>query len=284
MSIRIIEERLTSYKVRNEVEEMQALREITQEVILCSLGRTDFFKLAAFQGGTCLRIFYGLNRFSEDLDFTLLKSNKGFAWQTYLEQVKDDVNSFGYNMEITDRHTTESTVRSAFLKDEAIAKILQLQYAGKTSLPGKIRIKLEIDINPPSEGIHEVKYLDFPYISGATVQNLPTLFAGKLHALLCRDYVKGRDWYDFIWYTARKTSINFHYLEHALKQSGPWKDIQEPITHFWLHNELYKKITSIDWNEAKRDVRRFIPINEQFSIELWSKDIFIQQLEKLAIT
>jgi predicted nucleotidyltransferase component of viral defense system len=281
MSIRIIEEKLKSYSVTSEIEEMQALREITQEIILASLGRTGFFNQAAFQGGTCLRIVHGLSRFSEDLDFTLLEPNQNFAWQEYLESVATDVISFGYQMEITDRHETESTVKLAFLKDEAVGKILQLRYAGKSSVLGKIRIKLEIDTNPPSGGQNEMKYLDFPFLSPITVQNPATLFAGKIHALLCRSYVKGRDWYDFIWYTARNTPVNYQYLEEALNQSGPLKNEKIQIDQTWLKEALYQKIKSIDWQEAKKDVRRFIPITEQFSINLWNSEVFIQQLNKL---
>jgi len=281
MSIKIIEQKLKLYSISSEIEEMQALKEITQEVILASLGRTDFFYQASFQGGTCLRIFHELNRFSEDLDFTLLEQNPEFAWQEYLGQVKSDVASFGYDMEVTDRHETESPVRLAFLKDEAVGKILKLQYAGKTRMLEKIRIKLEIDTNPPSGGQNEVKYMDFPYLSRVTVQNLATLFAGKIHALLCRNYVKGRDWYDFIWYTAQKTPVNYHYLEKALNQSGPWKNKTVHIDRTWLHDALYQKITSIDWIEARKDVRRFIPVGEQGSIDFWNAEVFIQQLDKL---
>ena len=281
MNIKIIEQKLRSYSVSSEIEEMQALREITQEVILASLGKTGFFNQAAFQGGTCLRIFHGLNRFSEDLDFTLLDQNPEFAWQEYLEQVISDVASFGYDMEITDRHETESTVRLAFLKDEAVGKILQLQYAGKTKMLGKIRIKLKIDTNPPSGGQNEVKYMDFPYLSPVTIQDSATLFAGKIHALLCRSYVKGRDWYDFIWYTARKTLVNYSYLEKALDQSGPWKNTKVHVDPTWLHEALYQKITNIDWIEAQKDVRHFITVGEQGSIDLWNAEVFIQQLNKL---
>jgi predicted nucleotidyltransferase component of viral defense system len=277
----MIEQKLKTYSVSSEIEEVQALREITQEVILASLGRIGFFKQAAFQGGTCLRIFHGLNRFSEDLDFTLLEPNPDFAWKEYLGQVTNDVASFGYQMEITDRHETESTVRLAFLKDEALGKILTLRYAGKTSMLGKIRIKLEIDTNPPFGGQNEMKYMDFPFLSPVTVQNLATLFAGKIHALLCRNYVKGRDWYDFLWYTARKTPVNYNYLEEALNQSGPWKNTKVKVDPTWLHDALYQRITSIDWLEAVKDVRRFIPVGEQFSIHLWNADVFIQQLDKL---
>ncbi|NBK21444.1 MAG: nucleotidyl transferase AbiEii/AbiGii toxin family protein [Spirochaetia bacterium] len=281
MSIRVIEQKLRSYSVSSEIEEMQALREITQEIILASLGKTDFFTMAAFQGGTCLRIFHGLNRFSEDLDFTLLSPNPEFAWQGYLEQVTNDVAAFGHEMEVKDRNETKSPVKLAFHKDEAVVKILQLHYAGKTRMLGKIRIKLEIDTNPPPGGLNEMKYMDFPYLSPVTVQNLATLFASKIHALLCRNYVKGRDWYDFIWYTARKTPVNYQYLEEALRQSGPWKDTQDNVDRSWLHDALYKRIKNIDWAEAGMDVRRFIPVNEQHSIDFWNAVVFIQQLDKL---
>jgi len=281
MSIRMIEQRLKSYTVSSEIEEMQALREITQEIILASLGKTGFFSQASFKGETCLRIFHGLNRFSEDLDFTLLEPNPEFAWQEYLAVVETDVVSFGYQMEVTDRHETESTVRLAFLKDEAVGKILQLRYAGKTKILEKIRIKLEIDTNPPSGGQNELKYMDFPYLSPISVQNPATLFAGKIHALLCRKYVKGRDWYDFIWYTARKTPVNYLYLEEALRQSGPWKDTKVHVDKSWLRDALHQRITSIDWKEAGNDVRRFIPVGEQFSIDFWNAEVFLQQLDKL---
>lgn len=281
MSVKMIEKKLESYFAKSEGEELQALREITQEVILASLGRTGFFNQAAFQGGTCLRIMHGLNRFSEDLDFTLLEPNPDFAWQEYLERVVKDLITFGYQLEVTDRHDTDSSVRLAFLKDEALGKILNLHYAGKKSILGKIRITLEIDINPPAGGQNEMKYVDFPYLSPITVQNLPTLFAGKIHALLCRTYLKGRDWYDFIWYTARKTTVNYQYLEEALSQSGPLKGLSLHIDKIWLLEALHQKIESIDWVEARKDVRRFIPVSEQFSIDLWNSEVFLQQLSKL---
>ena len=281
MSIVMVEERLKSYQVSSEIEEIQALREITQEVILASLSRTDFFEYAAFQGDTCSRIFYGLNRFSEDMYFTLIRGNPTFAWKPYLEQVIRDVASYGYNMEITDRREIDSNVRLAFLKDDTVGKILQLQYAGKTSQLGKIKIKLEIDTNPPAGGANELKYVDFPYISPIVVQTQETLFAGKIHALLCRSYVKGRDWYDFIWYTARKTAVNYQYLEKALQQSGPWKNTDIHVDQNWLYSKLYERITSIDWKEAAMDVKRFIPVREQASLEYWNTQVFLQQLDKL---
>ncbi len=146
---------------------------------------------------------------------------------------------------------------------------------------GKIRITLEIDTIPPTGGQNEVKYMDFPYLSKATVHNPDTLFGGKIHALLCRNYVKGRDWYDFIWYTARRAPVNYRYLEKAIDQSGPWKNTKVHVDRAWLYEALYQKITSIDWVAAGKDVRRFIPVNEQFSLDLWNAEVFIQQLYKL---
>ena len=281
MSIRMIEQRMTTYSISSEIEEMQALREITQEVVLASLGRAGFFQEAIFQGGTCLRIFHGLNRFSEDLDFSLMDPNPNFAWQSYLKKVIADVASFGYDMEITDRHSTDSTVRLAFLKDDAVGKVLQLNYVGKTSMVKKIRIKLEIDINPPPGSRHEITYIGFPYLSPIAIQDPSSLFAGKIHALLCRNYTKGRDWYDFLWYTARKTPVNYNYLGQALHQSGPWKGMGIHIDQDWLRDSLSQKINQIDWQEAANDVRRFVPILEQPSLDYWNEKVFLQQVDRL---
>ena len=186
MSVHIIEQRLEGEGAQSAVEELHALREITQELVLALLGRTDFFSHASVQGGTCLRIFHGLDRFSEDLDFSLLKANPEFHWGRYLQQIERDLALYGY----------ETAGSPEPLKDDAIVKILDFRYAGRTGSLAKIRITLEIDTNPPDGAREERRVVDFPYLSRVTVQDLPTLFAGKLHALLCREYLKGRDWYD----------------------------------------------------------------------------------------
>ncbi len=200
MSIKLIQDRLDSYNCASSIEEEHAVREITQEVALAALGRTDFFKHAAFQGGTCLPILYGLNRFSEEMDFILKETNRDFALQPHLQAVSDELKAYGYDVEIADRSRTDIAVRKAFLKDDSLGKVLQLQYADKSGPLKKVRIKFEVDTNPPSYSGVEIKYVDFPFVSSVTVQDKPSLFAGKLHALLCREYVKGRDWYDFLWY------------------------------------------------------------------------------------
>lgn len=281
MSIKLIQERLNSYNCKSELEEEHAIREITQEVALAALSRTDFFKYGVFQGGTCLRIFYGLNRFSEDLDFILKEPNSNFKLQPHLQSLSEELQAYGYNVDITDRSKTDITVRKAFIKDDSIGKVLQLNHAGKKGPFRKIRIKLEVDTNPPPGSQTEIKYLDFPFVSSVTVQDKPSLFAGKVHALLCREYIKGRDWYDFLWYTSQGIKINYRFLGSALKQQGPWKGQEINVNMEWCMAAIEKAIKSLDWKTTTEDVRRFVRVAEQPSLDLWSKELFLTQLEKL---
>jgi len=281
MSVQIIQQRLSAYDCRTEVEEYQAIREISQEVVLAALGRSDFFKHALFQGGTCLRIFFGLNRFSEDMDFILLNPDADFELKDYLRHLSDELAAYGYDLEIIDRSKADVTVKKAFLKDESLGKVLELRHSGKTGPPAKIRIKLEVDTNPPSGSGRELQYLDFPFVSAVALQDQPSLFAGKIHALLCRKYDNGRDWYDFIWYTSRGTDINYAFLESAIDQTGPWQGKGVRVDRDWVFDKLERKITSLDWKKAADDVRRFVRVNEQPSIDLWGEDLFLHQLKKL---
>jgi predicted nucleotidyltransferase component of viral defense system len=281
MSVQMIQQRLLNYNCKTDVEEQQAIREITQEVVLAALGRGDFFKHALFQGGTCLRIFYGLNRFSEDMDFILRDVNSDFQLKDHITHLTDELAAYGYNIHITDRDRADATVKKAFLKDDSLGKVIDLRHASQTGPMAKIRIKLEVDTNPPSGSGHELKYLDFPFVSSVAVQDRPSLFAGKLHALLCREYIKGRDWYDFIWYTGNRTGINYDFLTSAINQSGPWQDQSITVDKVWLLNVLERNIVSMNWKQAAEDVRRFVPVAEQPSLDLWSKDLFLGQLEKL---
>jgi len=278
MSTKIIQDRLDSYQCGTALEEEQALREITQEVALAALGRTDFFKYAAFHGGTCLRIFYGTNRFSEDFDFLLKEPDQDFNLDTYLRRLSIELEAYGYKLETTDRSKADSAIRKAFIKDNSIGKVLRLNHLGADRSMHKIRIKLEIDTNPPEASNYEIKYLDFPFVSSVTVQDLPSLFAGKIHALLCREYTKGRDWYDFIWYAGRGVDINYRFLSSALKQQGPWRGQELKVDKEWTIQALHEKICSLDWREAKDDVRRFVRQNELASLELWTKELFLDRL------
>jgi len=281
MSVKLIQDRLDSYNCQSNLEEEHAIREITQEAMLAALGRTDFFKEALFQGGTCLRIFYGVNRFSEDMDFLLKEPNRDYALQPHLHAVSDELRAYGYDIEIVDRSKADLTVRKAFLKDDSLGKVLQLRYAALSGPRRKIRIKLEVDTNPPAGSGMEIKYVDFPFLSSVTLQDRPSLFAGKLHAILCRDYVKGRDWYDFLWYTGQGFGINYAFLSSALRQQGPWRNTDIQVDWPWCLTHLENKINSVDWAAASEDVRRFVKATEQPSLKLWNRELFLSQLRKI---
>jgi predicted nucleotidyltransferase component of viral defense system len=281
MSIRMIQERLRSYSCRSEQEEEHALREITQEVILAALSRNGFFGHALFQGGTCLRIFHGLNRFSEDLDFILDTPNHDFKLTPFLNGIGTELEAYGYRVEITDRSLADRAVKTAFIKDDSLGNVLQLSFAGRRGPLKKIRVKLEVDAHPPAGSRSELRYHDFPFVASVVVQDLPSLFAGKLHALLCRKYIKGRDWYDFLWYTSQRSEVNYAFLSSALGQTGPWRGEDLRVNAGWLWDELAKTINRIDWRDTADDVRPFVPESEQPSLELWSADLFLGQLVKI---
>lgn len=274
MTVTIIQERLKNYSPLSQQDELNALKEIYQEIALAGLARSDFFKLAVFQGGTALRIVHRLRRFSEDLDFILLKPTKSFRWQSYLKAIELEFNSFGVNLEVKERTEAKGPVKTAFLKEDSFARILELTYDRAPSDAQKITIKLEIDTEPPEGSDFENAFLTYPYPFSLLIQNLQSLFASKCHALLCRKYDKGRDWFDFVWYLTQGTSINYLLLKNALYQAGPYKGKNIPFSKKWLQEELRKKIASIDWKAAKRDVENFLHPNERKFVENWSVEFF----------
>lgn len=281
MSIKIIQERLDSYRCRSQQEEENALREITQEVALAALSRTDFFKMAAFQGGTCLRIFYSLDRFSEDLDFVLKDPDMHFQLEPYVKHLADELNAYGYRMEIIDRSRADQAVKKCFLKDDSLGKIVSLQHVRGGTEQKKIRIKLEVDANPPAGSNFENKFLDFPFACSVTAQDAPSLFAGKSHALFCREYGKGRDWYDFIWYVSRKIPVNYTLLSNALNQVGPWAGLNVRADKDWYCAEMKRKIVSVDWEEIKAELARFLKPEAVGTLQVWNQEFFLDRLTKL---
>lgn len=282
MSVKMIQDRLESYACRSSLDEEHALREITQEIALAALGRTDFFQKVGFQGGTCLRICHGLNRFSEDLDFALQRPQSSFVLSPYLDILAKELTAYGYALELEDRLKVDQAVRMAFVKDDSLGNLIRLDYRPSGGPLRKLRIKLEIDTNPPAGAGFEIKYLDFPFPSAICVFDPPSLFAGKLHALLCRQYLKGRDWYDFIWYTARRTQANYAMLSSALDQMGPWREKQVQADRAWCAEQLRARIESTDWKRAREDVHRFVKPDEQPSLNLWAREFFLAQVDKLA--
>lgn len=281
MTIHIIQEKLDQYKCTNQLEEENALKEITQEIALMSLSRHEFFKVAEFHGGTALRILYGLQRFSEDLDFALLMPDPSFALLPYLNAMTNEFLEYGYDISIQDRSKIGNPIQKAFLKDDSLGKILKLRYPMLKGKSKHLKIKFEIDINPPQWGSTELKYLDFPFPYEIVAKDLPSSFAGKIHALLCRGYLKGRDWYDFNWYVSKKSTVNFPFLMSALEQNGPFMNESNAVDKNWLITKLNEKIKSIDWKEAKQDVAKFIRPIEQESLSIWSPAFFHSRVEKL---
>jgi predicted nucleotidyltransferase component of viral defense system len=280
--IELIQQRLDSYKAANPVEEEQATKEILQEVALYSLWRADFFEAAAFQGGTSLRILHKLPRFSEALDFILKAPDASFSWGAYLPKLIEGLKEFGLQSEVLDKDRMERNVRQAVLKDNSISYQLNLRFYQGHATP-TLKIKLEIDVNPPAGSGFEYSYLDFPLDFEVCHQDLPSNFALKIHALLCRPYLKGRDWYDFNWYIKQRVKPNLPHLQSALFQFGPWKDRPLTVTTEWVVNALGEKIASIDWNAAAQDVERFLNTAEKLSLKLWSERFFQTKAEQLAI-
>ena len=281
MSVRAIQGRLNSYGCASAIEEEQALREITQEIVLAALGRTSFFDKAAFQGGTCLRIFHGVDRFSEDLDFALRVPDSTFELGGYLKAVVEDLGAFGYQIEIDDRGGMAEVVKKAFLKDDSIGRLLKLGFRPKSGPMRKIRIKFEVDSNPPSGTAYEVKLMDFPFPAAVSLFDLPSLFAGKMHALLCREYVKGRDWYDFLWYAARSTRPNFELLSSSLDQTGHWAGQGLHADDSWCAKAMHEKIGVLDFSRVREDVRIFLKPVEQSSLQFWDRAFFSSLVGKV---
>jgi predicted nucleotidyltransferase component of viral defense system len=281
--IELIQQRLETYKAANAVEEEQATKEILQEVALYSLWRADFFEVAAFQGGTSLRIPHKLARFSEDLDFILKIPSESFSWAAYLPKLIEGLKEFGLQSEVLEKDRMERNVRQAVLKDNSISNQLNLRfYQGHAT--ATLKIKLEIDVNPPAESGFEYTYLDFPLDFEVCHQDLPSNFALKIHALLCRPYLKGRDWYDFNWYIKQRLQPNLPHLQSALHQYGPWKDQTLNVTSEWVANALDAKIASIDWTAAAQDVERFLNAAEKQSLKLWSEKFFRSKSDLLRPT
>lgn len=279
--IDIIRDKLRRYEATNALEEENAVKEILQEIALYALWRADFFDVALFQGGTSLRILHSLPRFSEDLDFLLRRPDPNFDWSPYLKVLVEIFEQFGLQLDALPRPKMENAIRQALLKNDSIASQLDLSFAG-SGKPRTVRIKLEIDVNPPAGSGEGATYLDFPADHEVRHQDLPSNFALKIHALLCRGFLKGRDWYDFSWYVAKGSPPNLLLLRAALIQAGPWAgDESITVDTLWLKDALSATIAKIDWKAAAQDVRRFLRPAEFKSLELWSEHFFMARLEKL---
>ena len=284
MSIRIIQERLASFQVQSLQEEEYALKEITQELCLYALYQSGFFRRAAFQGGTCLRILHGLNRFSEDLDFALVQPDPDFVLTPHVHAVRDALRVYGYDIAISETAEADKAMKSAFLKDDSLHRVLNLNFRKSSGHTRSLKIKLEVDTRPPVGAQCQIKMHDFPLHFAVSAHDLPSLFAGKSHALLCRGFVKGRDWFDFLWYASRRVPLNFDFLRAALHQVGPWQGQDLRIDHAWYLSAMGQRIQSLDWEKAAADVRRFLRPADVQSLEHWQPELFIGALQKLPLS
>ena len=270
---------LERYDNHSLEDHLQALREILQEIALLGLWRSKFFDKAAFYGETALRILYGLDRFSEDMDFSLLSPMDDFDLSAYTTALQKELAAFGFDVRIHQRDkSAESAVQSAFLKANTLNQLLVIETSEellKTVHRGQIlKIKLEIDTDPPPEFETHTRYLLQPIPFAVRTYTLPDLFAGKMHAILCRRWknrVKGRDWYDLVWYAANHPQLHLAHLEQRMRQSGHWKDRQQ------LTPELFKQLLSqavdkLVVDQARKEVEAFI--RDQKSLAIWSQEFF----------
>jgi predicted nucleotidyltransferase component of viral defense system len=281
-----VETMLKKYPCVTEADYINALKEIFQEIALLGLWRSKFFEHAAFYGGTALRILYQLDRFSEDMDFSLLAPEKSFNLNKYNEAIAAELNAFGFNVEVTTKvKNLHSAIESAFIKANTIEQLLAIEVPKKITSyihgMNTIKIKMEVDTNPPGNFTTEAKNLLLPIPFSVLTLTPSDLFAGKLHALLCRAWknrIKGRDWYDYVWYISRNVPVHLKHLETRLRQSGHWEN-REPLSAVLLKQMLLDKIDNIDFDSAKKDVINFI--KDKSALNLWSADFFRDLTNKL---
>jgi len=269
-----------------------ALRETMQQVALAGLWRGGFFNKAAFYGGTCLRIFHGSDRFSEDMDFSLLAPDNSFSLENYFDAVVAEFKMLGRDVTIAKKTKTQTTnIESAFLKDDT--KIYNLHFRSER----KIKIKIEVDINPPPEFSTEQKLSLLPFSFMTRCYTLPDLYAGKMHALLFRTWrerIKGRDWYDWEWYVRKRIPLNFnHFCRRTMQFNSLKRDpllgalsagIQAPemLTLAQFKELLRARIEATDFSAAKDDVRPFV--SNPLVLDIWSKDYFLQVMEEMVFS
>lgn len=274
-----IESMLERYDCRSTEDYVNALKEVIQEIALLGLSRGGFFRHAAFYGGTALRIFYGLERYSEDLDFSLIEPVPDFDFSNDLRSVREELGSYGMEMSVEEKvKENKSSIRSAFIKGGTQIHLLKIE-AISPPVSGvhsnqQLKIKLEVDTDPPAGGTYEVKYQLNPIPHYVRLYTLPTLFAGKIHAVLARSWktrVKGRDFFDYLWYLSKNVGVDMAHLRNRLMQSGhlnPEEDWNINI----LIQRLISRFSETDFPAAAKDVRPFI--ENPSVLNLWSEDFF----------
>ncbi len=273
------------FNPQNKAEYVIAIKTLIQEMALIGLGRAKFFEHAAFYGGTALRIVYQLPRFSEDLDFTLLKPQPDYTLQSYFQSIITELSAFGFQVEVVpEDKIVESNIESAFIKANTKLHLLRIgvpDILAKAAANEVIKVKFEIDINPPHNFDTDVKYLLHPIPYSIKVVSLPQMFAGKLHAILCRNWktrVKGRDWYDLVWFVSKQIRCPLACLESRMRQSKHWTK-SEPLTVQVVTELLIDLIERFDIKAAKQEALLFI--DNKAEVEIWSRDFFLHCINEI---
>lgn len=263
----IFEQMIAQHTIAGDNDRKNALYEVMQQVVLSGLYRGGFFKEAAFYGGTCLRIFHGLRRYSEDMDFSLLAKNPDFTLEPYFSAIIEEARILGRTVTITKKDKrTFGKVESAFLKDNT--DVYNLTFQTEKAL----KIKIEVDVNPPLEFSTEQKLLMQPFSFTTRCFTLPDLYAGKMHALTFRAWknrIKGRDWYDFEWYVRNRVALDFEHLKVRTKE---FNDID--LTKELFLELLKERISKADIDVVKTDVIPYII--DKRELDIWSNDYFLQ--------
>lgn len=281
-----IKQMLNNYP--DTMPQIDKLREVLQQTALLGLARHHFFQHAVFYGGTALRILYGLDRYSEDLDFSLLNPDPDFDFTPFLYGMNQELKAMGFEVNIDLRKkNTDTGIWSAFLKGNTLLMLLSIHE--KSKIYGihpeqKIQIKLEIDTDPPVVHLPlESKLVKNPVPFYVSTYATADLFAGKMHAALCRNWkkrIKGRDWYDVIWYIQNDIPVNLAHLRSRMEQTSHLQ-IGEQFNESDLLVRLHAKIDEIDWELAKSDVEVFIPNKQRLTI--WSPSFFHDLMKHLRV-
>ena len=275
------------YDCKNSEDYENALKEIVQEVALMGLSRSNFFSKASFYGGTALRIFYGLPRYSEDLDFSLDDPDTKFNLTDYLSYVEKELRAYNFSMTVRKKEKTrQSAVQSAFIKGNTVQNILEIT-SNDASVYGLnpnalVKIKFEIDTNPPEGAGFQYMNAIHPANYRAKLYDMPSLFAGKTHAVLCRDYkhrVKGRDFFDYVWYLRRGCPVNLFHLQKRMEQSGKWESV-ELLTEKKLKKLLEERFRTVQFDCAREDVSPFLTTMEREGLSLWNAEFFTDITER----
>ena len=273
---------LATHACKSIEDQERALREIIQEIALLGLWRAKFFEHAAFYGGTALRILYGLDRFSEDLDFSLLREDPSFSLAVYEKAITAELAAFDFDVTVERKvKAIETQVESAFIKANTLIHLLKIGAPWKTHKSRVMKIKIEVDTLPPLGFATEAKAHFQPIPFSIKTFALPDLFAGKLHAVLFRERVrnpKGRDWYDLLWYVGRDVAVHLSHLESRARQSGHWGN-QEALSLPALKALLHKKLESMNLDELKADVRPFV--RDVSRLDAWTGDLFRAAIERV---